>query len=207
MQKLSLKCFNNVFFFYKNKKASHQVSTYNHLVLIPLISMIVKIIQIFLSVLGRVAVSTSYLVIFFSPSLNFPMSTVTSRIYCYVKINPQCNWRRQPAVASQLCSLKFSWIAAFSVESYSTLSFAEDWCCLPLSTRMAFAYLDLKYVLDSLVCSFGLIAHWHSHAIAVSCMEILKNTVISIRKQKAAPIQLLCSAKNLILLGLNHLEL
>lgn len=90
---------------------------HNRLVLIPLISMIVKIIPIFLSVLGRVAVSTSYLVIFFSLSLNFPMSTVTSRIYCCVKINPQCNWRRQPAAASQLSSLKFSWIAAFSVEN------------------------------------------------------------------------------------------
>lgn len=179
---------------------------HNRLVLIPLISMIVKIIPIFLSVLGRVAVSTSYLVIFFSLSLNFPMSTVTSRIYCCVKINPQCNWRRQPAAASQLSSLKFSWIAAFNVENYSRHSSAEDWCCLPLSTRMAFAYSDLKYVLDSLVCSFGLIEHWHCDAIAVSCMEMLKNTAISIRKQRDTPIQLLCSAKNLILLELNHLD-
>lgn len=159
--------FQHCLFSYKNNKASHQVSMYIHLVLIPLISVIVKIIQIYLSTLGRVAVSASYLVIFFSLSLNFPMRTVTSRIYYCVKINPQWNWWRQPAVASQLSSLKFSCIAAFSEENYSRHSSAEDWCCLPLSTCKAAAYSNLKYVLDSLVCFFGPIAHWHCNAIAV----------------------------------------
>lgn len=159
--------FQHCLFSYKNNKASHQVSMYIHLVLIPLISVIVKIIQIYLSMLGIVAVSASYLVIFFSLSLNFPMRTVTSRIYYCVKINPQWKWWRQPAVASQLSSLKFPCIAAFSVENYSRHSSAEDWCCLPLSTCKAAAYSNLKYVLDSLVCFFGPIAHWHCNAIAV----------------------------------------